>query len=56
MSLSLARRSREQMFSRPRSRGAELYFNGCCLFWATARGRFRKVPFFLRHIWYALAG
>ncbi len=55
LAASLPSRSREQMCSKPRSRTAELYLNSRCLFWAAAHGRFRKIPFFLRHIWCALA-
>lgn len=38
-----------------RSRAAELYFNTSCLVRAAWAGRFEKVPFFIRHIWCALA-
>ena len=43
------------MFEKTRSRSAEVYFNGSCLVRAVCIGRFEKVPFFLRHLWSALA-
>jgi hypothetical protein len=44
------------MLEKTRSRAAEFYFNGSCLLWAAFSGRLQKIPFFLRHLWYALAG
>jgi hypothetical protein len=38
-----------------RNRPAEFYLNGTCLCRAICCGSFRKVPFFLRHLWCALA-
>jgi hypothetical protein len=38
-----------------RDRMAELYLNGTCLVRSILSGSFRKVPFFLRHLWWALA-
>ena len=38
-----------------RSRAAELYFNGACLVRSILRRRFRQVPFFVLHLWCALA-
>jgi hypothetical protein len=43
------------MLEETRTRAAEFYFNGTCLIRAVWGGRFQKVPFFLRHLWYALA-
>ena len=43
------------MIEKTRSRAAEFYFNGTCLVRAVCGGRFQKVPFFLRHLWCALA-
>jgi len=37
-----------------RSRGSELYLNARCLLRAAIHGEFRKMPFFLHHIWSAL--
>lgn len=37
-----------------RNRVAEIYFNGRCLFRSIFSGAFRKVPFFLSHLWCAL--
>ena len=49
------RMSKRQMLANKRSRSAELYVNGRCLIWAAAHGRFQKIPFFLHHLWAALA-
>ena len=38
-----------------RNRAAEFYLNGTCLVRAICCRAFRKVPFFLRHLWCALA-
>lgn len=43
------------MLGNSRSRAAEFYFNSSCLVRAAWGGRYEKVPFFLRHIWCALA-
>jgi hypothetical protein len=51
----LARRSEAKLLKETRSRAAEFYFNGTCLVHAVLSRRFRKVPFFLRHLWCALA-
>ena len=51
----LSRRSEAQMLEGTRSRAAEFYFNSTCLVRAVSSRRFRKVPFFLRHLWCALA-
>lgn len=51
----LRNRSRGAMLSNTRSRPGELYFNSSCLVRAACSGRFDKIPFFLRHIWCALA-
>jgi hypothetical protein len=48
------RGSERQMFASKRNRSAELYFNGRCLIWAAAHGRFKKIPFFLHHLCSAL--
>jgi hypothetical protein len=45
-----------QMLEETRSRASEFYFNGTCLVRAVFSGRFRKIPFFMRHLWCALAG
>ncbi len=37
-----------------RNRVAEIYFNGTCLVRSILCGAFRKVPFFLSHLWCAL--
>jgi hypothetical protein len=50
-----ARKSEAQMLKETRSRAAEFYFNGTCLVHAVLSLRFRKIPFFLRHLWCALA-
>ena len=55
MNSFLSSRSREAMFGRTRSRAAELYLNSSCLVRAVCIGRFEKAPFFLRHLWRALA-
>lgn len=55
MNTLLYNRSSEAMFEKSRSRAAELYFNGNCLLRAVRAGQFQKVPFFLRHLWCALA-
>ena len=49
------RRSEAQMLQETRSRVAEFYFNGTCLVHAVLSRQFRKIPFFLRHLWGALA-
>jgi hypothetical protein len=56
MNAYLSRRSEAQMLEETRSRAAEFYFNSTCLVRAVSSRRFRKVPFFLRHLWCALAG
>jgi len=38
-----------------RSRAAEFYLNGTCLVRAVFNRKFRKIPFFFRHLWCALA-
>jgi hypothetical protein len=53
MSATLYQDSKETL-EETRHRGAEFYFNGTCLARSLRRGRFRKVPFFLRHLWRAL--
>lgn len=55
MNSYLARKSTEAMLEDSRSRAAECYFNGTCLIRAICTGKFDKVPFFLRHLWWALA-
>jgi len=45
----------EAIFERPRSRQAEFYFNGICLFRVLFNGNWRKTPFFLRNLWRAFA-
>lgn len=55
MNSFLSTRSEAAMLENSRSRGAEFYFNGNCLLKAITTGKFRKVPFFLRHLWSALA-
>jgi len=55
MNTLLHSRSSEAMFEQGRSRAAELYFNSNCLLRAVCTGQFQKVPFFLRHLWCALA-
>lgn len=55
MNTLLYSKSAEAMFGQSRSRPAELYFNGNCLLRAVYTGQFQKVPFFLRHLWCALA-
>ena len=44
------------MLGETRSRAAECFFNGTCLARAVFNRKFRKIPFFLRHLWCALAG
>ena len=44
------------MLEETRSRAAEFYFNSTCLVRAVLSRKFRKIPFFLRHLWSALAG
>ena len=44
------------MLEETRSRAAEFYFNSTCLIRALLSRKFRKIPFFLRHLWSALAG
>jgi hypothetical protein len=56
MKTCLSRRSEARMLEETRSRAAEFYFNGTCLLRAVFSRRFRKIPFFLRHLWCALAG
>ena len=51
----LLRKNEAQMHEETRSRAAEFYFNGSCLVRAVLSRRFRKIPFFLRHLWCALA-
>jgi hypothetical protein len=51
-----SRASKVQLLEETRCRSAEFYFNGLCLVRAVLRGRFSKIPFFLRHLWCALAG
>jgi hypothetical protein len=48
------RMSKGPMLANKRSRSAEFYLNGRCLIWAAAHGRFKKVPFFLHHLWAAV--
>jgi hypothetical protein len=55
MNEQLSETSGAQKLEQTRSRSAELYFNGKCLVRTTLRGRFRRIPFFLRHLWCALA-
>ena len=38
-----------------RNRLQECYLNGSCLLRSISCGAFRKVPFFLRHLWHAVA-
>lgn len=38
-----------------RNRLQECYLNGSCLLQSISCGAFRKVPFFLRHLWHAVA-
>ncbi|HEX9784774.1 MAG TPA: hypothetical protein VGA56_18855 [Opitutaceae bacterium] len=38
-----------------RRRSLELYFNGVCLLRAAFSGQYRKIPFFMRHLWCAIA-
>ena len=47
--------AKAQIIEKTRSRSAEFYFNGSCLVRAIFSGRFRKIPFFIQHLWYALA-
>ena len=47
-------RSEAQMLEETRSRAAEFYFNGACLVRAIFGRKFRKIPFFLRHLWCAI--
>ena len=56
MKTCLSRRSEARMLEETRKRAAEFYFNGTCLLRAVFSRRFRKIPFFLRHLWCALAG
>lgn len=51
----LEHKSQAAMLGNSRSRAAEFYFNLSCLVRAAWGGRYEKVPFFLRHIWCALA-
>jgi hypothetical protein len=51
----LCSRSEAQKLEETRSRAAEFYFNGACLVRAIFGRKFRKIPFFLRHLWSALA-
>jgi hypothetical protein len=50
-----ARRSEAEMLRETRSRAAEFCLNGTCLVHAVLSRRFQKIPFFLRHLWSALA-
>jgi hypothetical protein len=50
----LCSRSEAQMLEETRSRAAEFYFNGACLVRAIFGRKFRKIPFFLRHLWCAI--
>jgi hypothetical protein len=43
------------MLEETRSRAAEFYFNGSCLVRALFSRKFRKIPFFLQHLWCAVA-
>jgi len=43
------------VYEKSRSRAAEFYLNGYCLIRAVCTARFERVPFFLRHLWSALA-
>jgi hypothetical protein len=43
------------MLEKTRSRAAEFYFNGACLVRALFSRNFRKIPFFLQHLWCAVA-
>jgi len=45
----------DKVVEHPRNRAAEFHLNGTCLVRAICCGAFRKVPFFLRHLWCALA-
>ena len=45
----------DEVLENTRNRPAEFYFNGTCLVRSIFCGAFRKVPFFLRHLWCALA-
>jgi NAD(P)-dependent dehydrogenase (short-subunit alcohol dehydrogenase family) len=47
--------SLDKMVEHTRNRAAEFHLNGTCLVRAICCGAFRKVPFFLRHLWCALA-
>jgi hypothetical protein len=48
--------SLDKVVKHTRNRAAEFQLNGTCLVRAICCGAFRKVPFFLRHLWCALAG
>src|SRR5262245_34553791 len=50
----LCSRSEAQMLEETRSRSAEFYFNGACLVRAIFGRKFRKISFFLRHLWCAI--
>ena len=43
------------MLEETRSRSAEFYLNSNCLVRAAFGGKFRKIPFFARHLWHAVA-
>ena len=51
----LFKKGEAQMLEETRSRAAEFYFNGSCLLRALFSRRFRKIPFFVRHLWCAIA-
>jgi hypothetical protein len=44
------------MLEETRTRAAEFYFNSTCLVRVVLSRKFRKIPFFLRHLWSALDG
>ena len=50
------KKNRTTMLETNRSRATEFYFNLRCLVRTVRCGRINRVPFFLRHIWCALAG
>lgn len=44
------------ILDKPRSRQAELYFNGACLLRTLLNREWGKARFFLRNLWRAFAG